>query len=128
MRLRALGLAGLAALVGGAAVTEVALRWVAFSLFVGVPAGLAAGVVVAAAVLLGLVEDAPAGRRRAATAIGGFGATFLVVLVAAASVGGQGVVVSLVVAGVVGSWWGPGWRTSTRVTERGVCRVGPESG
>ncbi len=106
MRLRTLGLAGAAglaaALVVGAAVTEVALRWIEFSLFVGIPAGLAAGVVVAVAVLRGFTADAPAGRRRAATAVGGFGAAFLVVLVAVASVGGQGVVVSLVAAGVVG--------------------------
>ncbi|WEL29747.1 hypothetical protein [Haloferax volcanii] len=37
-----------AALVVGIAVTEVAARWVFFSLFVGIPSGLVAGVVAVA--------------------------------------------------------------------------------
>lgn len=106
MRLRTVGLAvaaGVAAfLVVGVAVTELALAWIEFSLLVGLPAGLATGAFVAAATFLGLAEGAPARRRRAALSVGGFGVAFLAVLVVAAAVGGQGVVVSLVVAGGVG--------------------------
>lgn len=102
MSLRSLGLAlaaGVAAfLLVGVAVTELALAWIEFSLFVGLPAGLAAGAFVAAAVYLGLAEDAPARRRRVAVTAGGFGVGFLVVLVLIAVVVDLGVVSSLGVA------------------------------
>lgn len=112
MNVKSLGLAlvaGLAAfLVVGVAVTEFTLRWIEFSLFLGLPAGLAAGAFTAAGVYLGLAEDAPAGRRRIAGAFAAFGGGFLVALLvlgwilevgATAALVGS-VVVALVVAAV----------------------------
>jgi len=79
--------AGLAAFLAvGAAVTEFALRWVEFSLFVGLPVGLVAGVTAAAAVLLGRGETASARARRVAAAVGGFGVAFLVAFAVAVGV------------------------------------------
>lgn len=92
-----------AALVVGVAVTEVALAWTEFSLFVAIPAGVAAGAFVAAAVYLGLADDAPARRRRVAASLGGFGVAFLAVLVLAGTVGSTGAVVALVLAVVAGA-------------------------
>ncbi|MHB9285895.1 hypothetical protein ACKVMT_02510 [Halobacteriales archaeon Cl-PHB] len=102
---RTLGLslaAGLAAfLLVGAAVTEFALRWVEFSLFVGLPAGLIAGVAMTAAVYWGLAADAPTRRHRVAVAAAAFGVTFVAVLVVVAAVLRPGVVASLVGAALV---------------------------
>lgn len=89
-------------LVVGAAVTELALPWIEFSLFVGFPAGLVAGVAVAAAVYLGLAADAPARRRRVAVATAGFGAVFLAVLTVATVTASLSVVASLVLGVVAG--------------------------
>lgn len=105
MNLRSLALAvvaGLASfLVVGLAVTVVAERWIEFSLFVGLPAGLVAGAVAAAAVYLGLADDGPAERRRVATSVGLFGVGFLATLVVLA-LAGQGLVVATVVGVAVG--------------------------
>lgn len=105
MNLRTLALAlvaGIASfLVVGIAVTAVAERWIEFSVFVGLPAGLVAGAVAAAAVSLGLDDGAPAERRRLALAFGLFGAGFLATLVVLA-VAGQGIVLSTVAGMVVG--------------------------
>lgn len=77
-------------------------------MFVGIPAGLVAGAVAAAAVALGLGEDKSARRRRVATSVGVFGIGFLATL-AVLAIAGQGLVVSTgaglavgVVAAVVG--------------------------
>lgn len=105
MNLRSLAfavVAGLASfLVVGLAVTAVAERWIEFSLFVGLPAGLVAGAVAAAAVYLGAADDGPAERRRVATSFGLFGIGFLATLVVLA-LAGQGLVVSTVVGVAVG--------------------------
>lgn len=94
--------AGIASfLVVGIAVTAVAERWIEFSVFVGLPAGLVAGAIAAAAVSLGLGEGAPAERRRLALAFGLFGAGFLATLVVLA-VAGQGVVLSTAAGVAVG--------------------------
>lgn len=76
--------AGLAAfLLVGVAVTELASRWIEFSLLLGLPAGLIAGVV--ATVLVGGGLARSEGRRYDAALAGGFaGAAFLVVSVAVA--------------------------------------------
>lgn len=74
-------LSGIAAfLIVGVAVTEFAQSWIEFSLFLGIPAGLATGAVTAAAVYLGLANDAPVRRRRVAGSFAAFGVGFLVVL------------------------------------------------
>ena len=54
-------IAGVAAFLAvGVAVTEIASAWIEFSVFVGLPAGVVAGIVVAAAVALGLADvDSP---------------------------------------------------------------------
>jgi MFS-type transporter involved in bile tolerance (Atg22 family) len=92
-------------LVVGVAVTEFAQPWIEFSLFLGIPAGLAAGVFTAGAVYLGLADDAPASRRRVAGAFAAFGVAFLVLLVTLGWVVNVGVttaiIVSLLVALVV---------------------------
>lgn len=91
----------------GAAVTEFTQRWIEFSLFVGIPAGLATGAVTVAAVYFGLTDDAPVDRRRIAGAFAGFGVGFILVLVVFGWIVDTGVaaaiVVSLVVALTVGA-------------------------
>lgn len=99
--------AGIAAfLIVGVSVTEFAQTWIEFSLLVGIPAGLAAGAFTAAAVYLGLADDAPARRRRIAGGFAAFGAGFLVALILLGWVVNIGVTmaigISVVVALVVG--------------------------
>ncbi|WP_436930296.1 hypothetical protein [Halosimplex halobium] len=85
--LAAAAVAGLAVFLAvGVAVTEVALRWVEFSLFVGTPIGFVAGATAAALVVAGSGADASARQRRVAVAVGAFGAAFLVVLAVAVGV------------------------------------------
>ncbi|WP_135364083.1 hypothetical protein [Halosimplex halophilum] len=82
--LAAAAVAGLAVFLAvGAAVTEFALRWIEFSLFVGLPVGLVAGATAAAAVVVGSGADASDRQRRVAAAVGAFGAAFLLVLAVA---------------------------------------------
>ncbi|NHN49377.1 hypothetical protein G9464_17540 [Halostella sp. JP-L12] len=91
--------AGFAAfVVVGVAVTELALPWIEFSLFLGLPVGLVAGVSVAAAVYVGLSEDARGQHRRIAVATTGFGVVFLAVLILATVAVQRSVVSSLVLA------------------------------
>ncbi|MEZ3114550.1 hypothetical protein RYH80_01240 [Halobaculum sp. MBLA0147] len=105
MRLRAVGLALLAGVAGfllaGVAVTAAAASYTEFSVFLGIPAGLVAGVVATLAVLLGVGDPAP-GRRRAARAIAAFGLVFVVGLVVGIGAIGTPVVVSTGGAAVVG--------------------------
>lgn len=90
MNLRLLGLAlaaGLATfLLVGVVVTELLASRIAFSLLVGIPAGLFAGAVVATLVAWASDAGGPPERRRLATAFGTFAATFLLVLVVGAVV------------------------------------------
>ncbi|WP_123538827.1 hypothetical protein [Halosimplex salinum] len=106
MKLRTFGLAlaaGVAVfLVVGVAVTEAALQWIEFSLFVGLPVGLVAGVTAAALVLLGVGDEVSLQRRRAAVALGVFGVVFLAVLVVVAGVFSVGTLHSLSLATAVG--------------------------
>lgn len=88
-------------LVVGVAVTAIAEPRIEFSVFLGIPAGLVAGAVAAAAVYLGLGDDAPAERRRVATAFGLFGAGHLLMLVVL-SAAGQGIILSIITGIVVG--------------------------
>lgn len=105
MNYRLLGLtlaAGLATFfVVGVAVTELLQSRIAFSLLVGLPAGLVAGAFAASLVAWGVTEGAPAQRRRLATAFGTFGLGFLVVLVAG-SLLSVGVTISIVIGVGVG--------------------------
>jgi hypothetical protein len=98
MNLRLLGTtiaAGIATvLVVGLAVTELLQPRIEFSLLVGIPAGLFAGAVVAAAVAWGSSAGSTAQRRLLASSIGAAATTFLVVV-------GAGVVLALGVAGTV---------------------------
>ncbi|WP_436928040.1 hypothetical protein [Halosimplex amylolyticum] len=106
MRIRTLALAlaaGLAAFLAvGVAVTEVALRWIEFSLFVGLPVGLLAGLTAVALVVVGLGTEASHLLRRIAVMFATFGVFFLLVLVV--TVGAFSVRNShaLVLAGAVG--------------------------
>ena len=105
MTLKTLGsafAAGIAAfLVVGVAVTELVGAWIEFSLFVGLLAGIAAGALLAAIVSFGLGDGVPAGRRRLAGSIAGFGIGFLVAVVALA-VAGLGVGSSMAIAVGIG--------------------------
>lgn len=83
------------------AVTELARPRIEFSLFVGIPAGIAAGAFTVA-VYPGLADDAPASRRRAAGAAAAFGVGFVVVFVALGWVAGVGAVTAIVGAVVAG--------------------------
>jgi hypothetical protein len=95
--------AGLATflLVGGA-VTALFEQWVEFSLFIGIPVGLLAAIVVAGGVGAGLTADAPATRRRIARLVSGFSLGFLGALAVLFLVWDGGVTASLGVAIVVG--------------------------
>lgn len=107
MNVRAIGLAlaaGIATfLIIGAAVSEYTLQWIEFSVFVGIPVGIVSGALVAAAVYLGLSDEAPARRRRIARSIAVFGVAFLLVLMIANVAFGLGVILGMVVAAVVGA-------------------------
>lgn len=95
--------AGLAVfVVVGALVTELALPYIEFSLFVGIPVGLVAGLTAFAFVTLGLADDVAPRHRRAALAVGTFGGVFLLVFVVEAVVLGTRNSVALPVAAVVG--------------------------
>jgi hypothetical protein len=95
--------AGLAVfLVVGALVTELALPYIAFSLFVGIPVGAVAGLTATAFVLLGLADELPTRRRRGAIAVGAFGVVFLLVFVVEAVILSTQNSVALPVAVVVG--------------------------
>jgi hypothetical protein len=95
--------AGLATfLVVGVVVTELAQPWIEFSLFLGLPAGLGAGTLVAAVVYLWRAADAPAGRRRVAASLASFGVAFLVVLLLVGALVNVGTALALIAAAVVG--------------------------
>jgi hypothetical protein len=95
--------AGLATfLVVGALVTELALPFIAFSLFVGVPVGFVAGLTVTVFVLVGLADDLATRRRRGAIAVGSFGVVFLLVFVVEAVILSTRNSVALPVAAIVG--------------------------
>ncbi|WP_207586257.1 hypothetical protein [Halomontanus rarus] len=95
--------AGIAAfLIGGVTVTEVARPWIEFSLFLGIPAGLALGTFVAAAVSLGLADDATQHRHRIAVSLAGFGVSFLVTLVVLGGLVTIGAILALVVSFAAG--------------------------
>ena len=95
-------LSGVAAfLIVGVAVTEFAQPWIEFSLFLGIPAGLATGAFTAGAVYLGLADDAPGGRRRIAGAFAAFGVGFIVSLVVFGWVINVGVTTAIVISVVV---------------------------
>lgn len=81
-----------------AAVTE---RWIEFSVFLGIPAGLIAAVVAAAAVALGFDSQRPEAHRRIALGVGLFGIGFLVTLVVLVAAS-QGLVLSMTVGVVIG--------------------------
>jgi len=87
MHVRTLALAAAAGLATflavGTAVTEVALRWIEFSLFVGLPVGAVAGAAAAALVVLGSGDEAAGRQRRVAAAVGAFGVAFLLALAVA---------------------------------------------
>ena len=105
MRLKSLSLAllaGIAAfLIVGAAVTEFAQSWIEFSLFLGIPVGLVTGAFTAAAVYLGLADDAPVNRRRVAVSFAAFGVGFLIALVVFGWLLNIGVTTALIVSVVV---------------------------
>lgn len=120
MRPRTAGLALLAGLatfvVVGVVVTEFAAPQIEFSLFVGIPVGLVAGVA-AAVVVFARLEDPSPERRRPALAVAGFGLGFVVAVVVGAGALGlrnsvaipAATVVGVLVAAVAATLW-PGSR------------------
>ncbi|WP_459192632.1 hypothetical protein [Halosimplex sp. J119] len=112
MRLRTVAVAlaaGLAAFLAvGAAVTEFALRWIEFSLFVGIPVGLLAGLTAIGLVIAGFGAEVSHLRRRIAVTVATSGVAFLLVLTV--TVGALAVRNShaLVVATAVGALTGVG--------------------
>lgn len=95
-------------LIIGVAITELAQSWIEFSLFLGIPAGFAAGAFTAVAVYLGLADNAPAHRRRITGAFAGSGTVFLVVLIVLGGLLNLGVTLALGIAFVVGFLTGIG--------------------
>lgn len=94
--------AGIAALLTvGVAVTELAAGAVEFSLLLGLPAGVLAGLA-AAAVVLARLESLDPARRRPAVVLVAFGGTFLAVLVGLAVGLGVRNSLALPVAAVLG--------------------------
>jgi len=105
MRPRTAGLALLAGLatfvVVGVGATELVAPQVEFSLFVGIPVGLLAGVA-AAALVFARLEDPSPGRRRPANAVAGFGVGFVVAVLLGAGVLGMRYSIAIPAAAVVG--------------------------
>lgn len=105
MNLKLLALALLAGIavtvIVGVTITALLESYIAFSVFLGIPAGLIAGAAAAGGVYLGLGDEAPTERRRVAAAFGLFGAGLVVTLVVLAA-GGQGITLSIVAGIVVG--------------------------
>ncbi|SER44693.1 hypothetical protein [Natrinema salaciae] len=85
-------------LIAGVTVTEFAHQWIEFSLFIGIPAGIVAGVVTSAAVYIGLADNSPAQRQRIASAVAGFGVVFLGGLLLLGGVLSLGVTLALSIA------------------------------
>jgi len=88
-------------LLVGAAVTEALLPAIEFSAIVGLPVGIAAGLLVGGLVLVLLIgQDTPEDQRHAATAVGTFGAGMLAAFGVAVFVAGvtpsAGLVVSMI--------------------------------
>lgn len=109
MRARTLGLAGLSGIAAfvlvGAIVTELLAPRIEFSLFLGIPAGLIAGVA-AALVVAARLEDHDHARRRPAIALSGFGVGFVIALVlgnAALGLPNSTAVPAAAVVGVLGA-------------------------
>ncbi|AGB32989.1 hypothetical protein C488_10076 [Natrinema pellirubrum DSM 15624] len=106
MRVRTLGYtaaAGIAAfLVVFVAVSELLLPFIEFSVLVGLPAGIGAGVLVAAVVLIQFGRNADGTPHPLALSLGTFGVTFLTVLAVALVLLRAGVAGSIVIATGVG--------------------------
>lgn len=91
-------------LLVGAGVTEALLSSIAFSAIVGLPVGIAAGLVVGSLVLILLVgRDTPARQRHAATAIGVFGASMLAIFAIAVFVFDVSPSAALLVSAIAGA-------------------------
>lgn len=105
MHARTFGLAGLSGIAAfvlvGAVVTELLSQVIEFSLFLGIPAGLLAGVA-AAFVVYARLDDPVQARRRPAIALAGFGAGFVVTLALGNLVVGLANSIALPAAAVVG--------------------------
>ena len=129
MRPRALGYAGAAGiatfLVVFVVVSEALLPFLEFSVFVGLPAGLVAGVSVAVFVLVQFGRNEDRARRPLALALGTFGSTFLVGLVIALGGFQTGVTISITVAAVLGSL--VGLVVGVRASRSPSARVSPRS-
>jgi len=106
MTLKLLGYAlaaGVAAfLVVGVTVTELAAARIEFSVFVGIPAGVVAGMAVTAAVAFELADVDSPQRYRLAGAVAGFGVGFLAAVIVLSGLVGLGVVLSMALGVVVG--------------------------
>ncbi|QLG50299.1 hypothetical protein [Natrinema halophilum] len=94
--------AGIAAfLVVFVVVSELLLPYIEFSVFVGIPAGIVAGVLTAVTVLL-FSRETDRTRRPLAVALGTFGVTFLGILVVAIGGFQAGVTISIGIATLLG--------------------------
>ncbi|WP_254763148.1 hypothetical protein [Natrinema marinum] len=105
MRLRTLGSAAAAGtatfLLVFAVVSELLLPYIEFSVLVGLPAGIAAGVSVAAVVLVQFGRDGDPTRRALARALRAFGVAFLAVFVVAWL--GSGVTIAIAAGTLLGT-------------------------
>ena len=98
------GAAGIATfLVVFVVVSEALLPFLEFSVFVGLPAGLVAGISIAVFVLVQFSRRKDRARPPLALTLGTFGITFLGVLVIALGGFQTGVTISITVAAVLGS-------------------------
>lgn len=90
-------------LLVGAAVTEALLPAIEFSAIVGLPVGIAAGLLVGTLVLVPLLgRDTPADQRNAATAVGVFGGAMIAVFAVAVFLVEVSPSASLLVSAVAG--------------------------
>lgn len=88
-------------LVGGA-VTAIFEQWIEFSLFVGIPVGLLAGVLAAGGVAMSRTADSPDTNRRIARLVSGFSIGFLGSIAVLLFVWNGGVVLTIGVSIAVG--------------------------
>lgn len=88
-------------IIFGVIATEIASPYIEFSVFVGIPVGLIAGLVLTALVIATLGTDDPA-KRRSGASVASFGIAFLVVALLVAGILRLRISLSLIIGGVAG--------------------------